>query len=67
LTNKAKIFRSHRLSTIRDANSIMVMSDGAVVEVGTHEDLLLAHGQYYDYWKIHLEKQAKDLLEVQHI
>lgn len=43
------------------------MSDGGIVEVGSHEDLLHAHGQYYDYWKIHLEKQEKDLLAVQYI
>jgi ATP-binding cassette subfamily B protein len=37
---------AHRLSTIRDAHLILVMEDGAIVEQGTHESLLEAHGAY---------------------
>jgi ATP-binding cassette subfamily B protein len=37
---------AHRLSTIRDADLILVMEDGAIVEQGTHESLLEAHGAY---------------------
>ncbi|QTJ66451.1 ABC transporter ATP-binding protein [Rhodococcus sp. ZPP] len=38
---------AHRLSTIRDADLIVVMEDGRIVEQGSHEDLLIAHGAYY--------------------
>ncbi|WP_072691199.1 ABC transporter ATP-binding protein [Rhodococcus marinonascens] len=38
---------AHRLSTIRDADVIVVMEDGRIVEQGSHENLLLAHGAYY--------------------
>ncbi|MEV7401319.1 ABC transporter ATP-binding protein [Streptomyces sp. NPDC091267] len=37
---------AHRLSTIRDADVILVMEDGSIVEQGTHDELLEAHGAY---------------------
>jgi ABC-type multidrug transport system fused ATPase/permease subunit len=37
---------AHRLSTVRKADRIVVISDGVVVEEGTHEELLEREGEY---------------------
>ena len=37
---------AHRLSTIREADVILVMKDGNVIEQGNHEELLAQHGFY---------------------
>ncbi|AEO57999.1 hypothetical protein MYCTH_2304921 [Thermothelomyces thermophilus ATCC 42464] len=39
---------AHRLSTIKDAHNIVVMSQGRIVEQGTHDDLLQRRGAYYN-------------------
>ncbi|KAI0527901.1 ABC transporter [Xylaria bambusicola] len=39
---------AHRLSTIKDAHNIVVMSKGAIIESGTHDDLLQKKGAYYN-------------------
>jgi ATP-binding cassette subfamily B protein len=38
---------AHRLSTIKRANRIVVVEDGRITELGTHSELLRAHGHYY--------------------
>lgn len=37
---------AHRLSTVRDADRILVLRDGRLVEDGTHDDLLARDGEY---------------------
>ncbi len=43
---------AHRLSTIRNANEILSMVDGVIVERGKHEDLIKSRGVYHSQWKI---------------
>ena len=43
---------AHRLSTVRDADQILVFDDGTVTERGTHEELLDADGLYADLWRV---------------
>ena len=38
---------AHRLSTLRDANRLVVLDRGSVVEVGSHDELMAAEGHYY--------------------
>ena len=41
---------AHRLSTIRNSDVILVVDEGNIVEMGTHEDLLKKKGMYYEMY-----------------
>lgn len=47
MAGRTTIMITHRLSALSDADRILVMEDGAVVEDGTHEALLARRGRYY--------------------
>lgn len=46
LKKRTSIFVAHRLKTVADADLIIVLSDGAVAEQGTHAELLALEGLY---------------------
>lgn len=52
---RTSIIVAHRLSTVRDADQIIVLDKGKVVEVGTHDDLSEKKGAYYHLVKNQLE------------
>jgi ATP-binding cassette, subfamily B, heavy metal transporter len=55
---------AHRLSTVMDADQLLVLSHGRIVERGTHAQLLDAQGEYARMWALQQEEsQAKALLE----
>ena len=50
---------AHRLSTVVDADQILVMADGRVVEQGTHAQLLAAGGSYREMWELQREQREQ--------
>jgi ATP-binding cassette subfamily B protein len=52
---------AHRLSTVVDADEILVLNAGEVVEQGTHAGLLLAGGLYATMWRIQAETAAEEV------
>ncbi|MBI2939495.1 MAG: ABC transporter ATP-binding protein [Chloroflexi bacterium] len=50
LRGRTSFVIAHRLSTIRHADQVLAIQDGQIVERGTHEELLRAHGFYYDLY-----------------
>jgi ATP-binding cassette subfamily B protein len=63
LTGRTSIVIAHRLSTIRAADLILVISEGRVVEQGTHDSLLESGGLYADLYTTQFESQQDDQVE----
>ena len=47
MRGRTTIAIAHRLSTLRDANRLVVLDRGSVVEVGNHDELMAEEGHYY--------------------
>ena len=54
--NQAVILISHRLSTTKDADRIVLLENGSIAESGTHEKLLSSGGTYAKMWNVQAEK-----------
>ncbi len=54
--NQAVILISHRLSTTKDADRIILLENGSIAESGTHEKLLAGGGTYAKMWNVQAEK-----------
>lgn len=53
--NKTVVIIAHRLSTVKNADQIVVLENGEVVEIGNHDDLSKTKGKYYSLVKNQLE------------
>ena len=50
MKNRTTFVIAHRLSTVRNANAIMVLERGEIIERGNHDDLLALKGRYYELY-----------------
>jgi ATP-binding cassette subfamily B protein/subfamily B ATP-binding cassette protein MsbA len=55
LEGKTALVIAHRLSTARQADRIVVIDHGRIVEQGTHEELLARGGEYAEMWETHVD------------
>ena len=55
---RTSVIIAHRLSTVRDADMILVVRDGKIVESGRHAELIGAHGYYYSLYTRQYEDEA---------
>lgn len=50
--NRTTLVIAHRLTTIRNAEKILVLSENGIEEQGTHDELINKHGIYYDLYNV---------------
>ena len=58
LAGRTSIVIAHRLSTVRNADQILVVDDGRIVERGTHDELLAVGGLYAELYRTQFESQG---------
>ena len=58
MENRTTIVIAHRLSTIRNTDRICVMEKGQIVELGTHDELLLREGRYQQLYEMQFQDQT---------
>ncbi len=57
--NLTTLVIAHRLSTVVDADEILVMEEGCIVEQGSHQQLLAAAGRYHDMWLLQQQEREQ--------
>ena len=64
IAGRTSVLISHRISTVRNADLIIVIENGRISEMGSHEDLLLHNGYYTNLYRLQkLENEARQRLD----
>lgn len=63
LHNRTSIVIAHRLSTVRNADRIIVLRQGAIIEEGSHDELLAQGGHYAELYNTYFRHQSLDYIE----
>jgi len=62
IKNKTVIMIAHRLATIVNANKIVVVDGGKIIEQGNHKELLELNGKYKDMWDVYTESKEIEVI-----
>jgi ATP-binding cassette subfamily B protein len=60
MKGKTTIIISHRVSSVKNADSIIVIENGCVIEQGKHQELLEKQGSYFNLYKMQLLEEEKN-------
>ena len=55
-SDRIVVFVSHRFATVRSADVVLVLDQGDVVELGSHDELMAAGGLYHDLFELQAER-----------
>ena len=63
MKDKTSIIISHRVSSVKNADTILVLHEGEIIEQGTHEELIEVKGNYYQTYQNQLLEIEKNKME----
>ena len=63
MINRTALVVAHRLSTVRNADRIIVLNRGRIIEIGSHTELMNLKGFYYQLHQLQIGKEGEIVLE----
>ena len=58
LQGRTAFMIAHRLSTVKEASKVVVLDNGRIIEIGTHDELLAARGAYFDLYTMQFREET---------